>query len=1045
MYNVKGDEVFSALGRADILCKVDQTPFFIIELKAETEDLTEADKKQGISYARLCEPIAPYVILTNGKEIKIYDTITSQKITDTKGEIKSNRVEIALEEELSLRFEALSNFIDFSYSNLLVFCKAFNHTILKKHLPHENSSVEKSFNAKYIPETYVEREILNHKFFEFLEQYDKKIFPVIGESGVGKTSFICKMVEDLDDAPSIFYSGTFLSGSFFESLASDFNLFFSPQNNNVSILKKISSLAKKYSKDVVIFLDAVDEWEDDHSNQQLEQLAKILVSFNIKLVVSCKPLIWEKFLSIKSMPTTISEIIFPDIPLLTDFNNKELNEAIHKYCSYASLTIPQDTSNFDLNNPFFLKVATEVAFIENTSLSSSNKSRAMLQKFLELKLQKSKIPELLERFLFAISEKLLEVDKTQIIESDLRSYLGLDIYSEIPAKLFGFNILYKYTERLNKIHLGFYFSTLRDHIVSTLLLNLDFLRGNERINLIKSHLKNSIFISALAYFFKSGNDSEQVDCLKAILQFDADQKTSNLVKFLSWYGSAISLETYAEIAPHVLDNLKTTFSENSSSSTIAEQVLDAFEKIESEASQGFLVDLFSILCEKSTSPFIRVSHRICNLLKKTYVQTPENDRLTDNLLELVLDQSVDGFVRRSIAVALEHRLGENKREIFLKLANDSDLNVRSYLSGWYKSLEDNKLRDEILDLFDSSDSLSMKDSALLFLRQSKLSDTPKLILDRLVNNSYSDYTTSWMYRALGILNYTDSIPVLLEKLEACLDTKVGENIILSLGDMKSPLILPALLKISELCQTEESLYWAAHSVKDLVDDNNYPQMLELATKANNEKVKYVALNALAEFPQKGHFELLTNYIVDENFEPRMRMHVLRTWSDTLMGLRKTEMGYKAVKIENRIPLDEMYATKIFEAFLKNEKKMMFSFFSLIVFYDTSIERSVNTIKLFDPGSEWFAHGIVFHGLDVEKGSKIALQINPWLSQKLRNELLIEGYLWYIIYLVAVFGNLDTLEALRANLERLNVDKDVYDKIEHTVQKNPNIARTGFSM
>ena len=80
VYNVKGEQSKEANGRLDILCKRDGKNLFVIELKAEGIELTDDDKKQGISYARLLDPIAPYGLLSNGDESILYETITGEKV-----------------------------------------------------------------------------------------------------------------------------------------------------------------------------------------------------------------------------------------------------------------------------------------------------------------------------------------------------------------------------------------------------------------------------------------------------------------------------------------------------------------------------------------------------------------------------------------------------------------------------------------------------------------------------------------------------------------------------------------------------------------------------------------------------------------------------------------------------------------------------------------------------------------------------------------------------------------------------------------------------
>ena len=67
-------------GRLDILVKsIDgEKNLFVIEAKRDDIKFTNKEVEQVISYARLVHPIAPFAILANGKEFKIYDTFTKE-------------------------------------------------------------------------------------------------------------------------------------------------------------------------------------------------------------------------------------------------------------------------------------------------------------------------------------------------------------------------------------------------------------------------------------------------------------------------------------------------------------------------------------------------------------------------------------------------------------------------------------------------------------------------------------------------------------------------------------------------------------------------------------------------------------------------------------------------------------------------------------------------------------------------------------------------------------------------------------------------------
>ncbi len=120
VYNIKGERAKEANGRLDILCKSDGKHLFVIELKAEGIELTDEDKKQGLSYARLLDPMAPYVLLSNGDKSILYETISGKRVEALNQDYFIDGFIPNLDEELSLRFEALKNFTGYSYLNFCI-------------------------------------------------------------------------------------------------------------------------------------------------------------------------------------------------------------------------------------------------------------------------------------------------------------------------------------------------------------------------------------------------------------------------------------------------------------------------------------------------------------------------------------------------------------------------------------------------------------------------------------------------------------------------------------------------------------------------------------------------------------------------------------------------------------------------------------------------------------------------------------------------------------------------------------------------------------
>jgi type I restriction enzyme M protein len=65
---------------ADMVVQIEDSPVIVVDSKSPRQQLTDSDREQVISYARLIGNIAPYAALCNGSAWRIYDSITKQEI-----------------------------------------------------------------------------------------------------------------------------------------------------------------------------------------------------------------------------------------------------------------------------------------------------------------------------------------------------------------------------------------------------------------------------------------------------------------------------------------------------------------------------------------------------------------------------------------------------------------------------------------------------------------------------------------------------------------------------------------------------------------------------------------------------------------------------------------------------------------------------------------------------------------------------------------------------------------------------------------------------
>ncbi len=75
-----GKQAFYKSGRYDALVTRRGQNLFIIEVKAPDVELTDDDRYQATSYAKLLHPVAPFSLVTNGKKWILYDSLTQQEI-----------------------------------------------------------------------------------------------------------------------------------------------------------------------------------------------------------------------------------------------------------------------------------------------------------------------------------------------------------------------------------------------------------------------------------------------------------------------------------------------------------------------------------------------------------------------------------------------------------------------------------------------------------------------------------------------------------------------------------------------------------------------------------------------------------------------------------------------------------------------------------------------------------------------------------------------------------------------------------------------------
>lgn len=441
---IRGNDTARATigGRLDyLITNAEGDPLFVVELKAPGVELTDDDRDQGISYARLLDRIAPFVLVTNGHDSRLYDSITRSPLGNdfaTESAFYRNGRRLATTEDLAVRAEALESFVGYSAENVRLFSEAQRTRRLQGLRGEPGESAK-----KYLPATYVRRAAAHNAVDEFMSS-DRVAFVLVGASGVGKTNEACAQAERLGNAHLVlFFSGPELHGSLGQTIADEFGWHFAEELSLPRLCQRLARLAND-GRRVVLVIDAVDEADEVPGiERELSSIASHLSDFGgrVKLLVTAKTSEWmRRFASFRGQPAPIRAEMFrsgkesgaieptplwstprasetniaEDSPslassfVLSAYTPVEVEAAVAKYEAAFTLDAAAEARLGDLvRDPFLLRVFCEVAR-RGGELPRGFGERALLAEYLRQVLARLREPETARLHLEAVGRALLE-------------------------------------------------------------------------------------------------------------------------------------------------------------------------------------------------------------------------------------------------------------------------------------------------------------------------------------------------------------------------------------------------------------------------------------------------------------------------------------------------------------------------------------------------------------------------------------------------------------------------------------------------------------
>lgn len=557
----------SRTGYLDILCRKDTKNLFILEIKREELHITQDDIDQGISYARLLNQIAPFVIVTNGKETVVVDTISKEKINRTRISSQSdfwrNNCILSTDEDLKIRYKALKNFISLSSENLTIFTKGQIESRIKPLVGGPEND-----NAKFIPDIYFPREGLYEEYESFLYTSTTAVFAIIADAGVGKTNAVCDLcLRTKENAFALFYNGPLIHQSLLKEVNQDFNMFFSASQSHEKALSDISTIGERFNKPLAIFVDAIDEVQIPNFKQELGNLVNALRGNRyIKICLSCKSNLWEDFLYIGGSDSYLKSSIYeptnkafinsklPGV-FLKPFSNDELIQIIPKYGNFFSTSgsisqIARESVTVGL----YLRIYYQS--FQNKQMPLDNISFDFFEAYLGYKARAGLVTkESLIEILSRVAKLILSKDSSNFYSdnavtlNEVREVLELRPTEEIPRMLFTQNLLLRSTDGDNPI-IAFYDSTIRDYILIKYCYVIDRIDQSKLIEVLPKFFRGVVGLSTITFFMENADYVK----LNLIKQFFNKKKNEYILAY-----SKILNEYFHEIRdrfnPYTLDEI----------------------------------------------------------------------------------------------------------------------------------------------------------------------------------------------------------------------------------------------------------------------------------------------------------------------------------------------------------------------------------------------------------------------------------------------------------------------------------------------------------
>jgi hypothetical protein len=493
--------------RADVLVRNSEGKnLLVIEAKAPDELLDDSARDQGISYARLLlyGNIAPFVVLTNGCETKIFDSLTKEQVDGSVIPLGHPHVRAGFQvsgEDIALRAEALTSLISLSPENLIKFCQAQSERRMSLLRSEDLNS-----GKKYIPSLYVERKQASGKLADLLDEKHQPVVILIGPPQIGKTNFICHTVEARlsEGRPCLFYPAVGMRDGLLAEIASDFEWEMGESQLSCrQIINKLQRVLRRSGKKLVII---VDGWNEASLSlaQAIDRESELVCRDEIQIVISVTSTSLKRLLIGEAgNPSFIAQAASLDLPAiqlleidpdavqratnlsakqstgicqdaaslrqswsvisLPKYSDEEASAAYKKYEEAFNVTVPN--SHKSIAEPYTLGMAMKL--FQGGNLPDKLDEPSLIEAHIDDKINravgmKQYNPKM---FLKELADEMYSASAPVPLKKAVERW-GIPVVERPPAGLYEAALLTEVIVRRNETGIDFYYGRERDYVIA---------------------------------------------------------------------------------------------------------------------------------------------------------------------------------------------------------------------------------------------------------------------------------------------------------------------------------------------------------------------------------------------------------------------------------------------------------------------------------------------------------------------------------------------------------------------------------------------------